>query len=44
MHIRKLINQAIEYTIAYEEKYDITDIDLLNAIFESHLAHLINSL
>ena len=41
--ISSIIKRSEGYTKAYSEKYDITDTELLNAIFEGHLAYLINS-
>lgn len=40
--IGQMIGQAREYTEAYANQYGIDDEVLLQAIFESHLAYLIN--
>ena len=37
-----LINQAANYTEAYAKQYGITDVELLHAIFVTHLAYLLN--
>lgn len=34
--------QALEYTEAYQEQYDITEEHLIEAIYAGHLAYLIN--
>lgn len=34
---------ARDYTSAYAQEYNVVDSDLLNAIYRSHYAHLLNS-
>ena len=41
-HIQHLIIEATQYTNTYSIKYNIKEQDILNAIFYSHLTHLIN--
>jgi len=41
-NLEKLIKETKEYTAAYIKKYSLTDKDLIEAIFVSHLAYLLN--
>lgn len=41
-NIAKLVNDARNYALAYAKQYNVTDPDLIEALFVTHLAHLLN--